>query len=110
MVKANVELPTDNNVMLLTFCYLIFLFFLCLFSAFLSRLHVGLRIVFASYLACPMDELDYRHMSLLDARHCHEGAGQSTGKTDLFPASSTSKKTDLAFINCLMFLSRVLMP
>jgi hypothetical protein len=82
----------------------VYVFILRFCSGLLSGFHVGLRIVLGFNLACAVDVLDFCSPSFLDVRHCYKIARQSTGTTAaLLAATSTGKKTDLAFISRLLF-------
>lgn len=72
-------------------------------SGLLSGFHVGLRIILGCNLACALDGLDFCSPSILDVRHCYKIARLSTGTTTaLLSATSAGKKTNLAFITCLV--------
>lgn len=79
------------------------MFILLFCSGLLSGFHVGLRNVLGFNLACAVDGLDFCSTPFLDVRHCYKLAKQSTGTTAaLLSATPAGKKTNLAFISCLV--------
>jgi hypothetical protein len=95
-LKADFKEPTCRCVMLPTPCCLMFILRFC--SGLLSEFHVGLRNVLGCNLACAVDGLDFCSPSFLDVRHCYKIARQCSWTAALL----AGKKTNLAFISCLV--------